>query len=89
MHAASCCHLQTFYTSSNLSLGDRNARPIPFTQSLAKGATNGILGVFFAQSLGLVRVLVWEGVWIPAASQLMHARMHWHTNASFSPCVVR
>jgi hypothetical protein len=36
--------LQTFYTSANLSLGDRNPRPIPFTQSLSKGATNGIIG---------------------------------------------
>ena len=29
--------LQTFYTSSNLSLGDRSARPIPYTHALGKG----------------------------------------------------
>lgn len=47
LHATCCFFLQTFYTSANLSLGDRNPRPIPFTQSLSKGATNGIIGKLF------------------------------------------
>jgi hypothetical protein len=47
MNATCFFFLQTFYTSANLSLGDRNPRPIPFTQSLSKGATNGIIGTNF------------------------------------------